>query len=632
VGIAALVLPMAQVAQAATVCGSWENESTPNPGDSGNTLYSVATSNGQEAWAVGFLNKSGPVLPLALRWNGKEGSRGWQTEPVPFSGGQGLLNDVSIAPVGDVWAVGAAWALQRSEMPLVMRWRNGARDFESGSTFPSRSVTSGAFNGVAALAEDDVWMVGIAYPQYTVNHGYGKFPLASHWDGSQLREVAMPYSLNRNYALQAVAGADANDVWAVGTYYDGTGSHAVTYHWDGKSWTAITNPVESLTGSSLTDVVALATNDVWAVGSSGFSNNLRGSTSALYLHWDGMQWLQAKAPFAGAIPGAVAAVASDDVWATSATEYAHFDGTTWSTVVAPLGANGASRGGLAVLGTCDVIAVGGQSSGALAITLAERLRVSTPFPPTSPIPAPPAAPSLTVLGQTASTVELAWTAAGVGFAGVLVERCQGTADACDMTRAGYQPVAKLSLAVTSYDALALRPSVTYSFRVSAFTGDGTVVSSNAVMVTTAAAPVDHDGNAYPTPIPPTASSLTVLGRSSTTVQLGWTPSGADTIGYLVQRCQGTSCEAFAQSVYETLAKLGHDTTRYEDADLVPSTTYNYRLVTVAKGEAEVTSNSVVVTTMVACPRSLGSCALPHPGSDEVASQRPYATSARPRTH
>src|SRR5437762_3193770 len=66
--------------------------------------------------------------------------------------------------------------------------------------------------------------------------------LILHWDGSQWSVFNLAYSPT-NAVLYAATAVSANDVWAVGSYYDSaTGKfRTLTEHWNGTQWNIITS-------------------------------------------------------------------------------------------------------------------------------------------------------------------------------------------------------------------------------------------------------------------------------------------------------------------------------------------------------------------------------------------------------
>ena len=116
-------------------------------------------------------------------------------------------------------------------------------------------------------------------------------------------------------------------------------------------------------GSVLFAVAAVATNDVWAVGSNyDFSYN----TTTLIEHWDGTSWNVVSSPASGSLRG-VTVISANDIWAvglyhnqgSDQTVIEHWNGTNWSSVPSP--GQGGFRSVTAVSPT-NVWAVGSNGS------------------------------------------------------------------------------------------------------------------------------------------------------------------------------------------------------------------------------------------------------------------------------
>ena len=73
-------------------------------------------------------------------------------------------------------------------------------------------------------------------------------------------------------------------------------------------------------------------------------------------------------------------------------------------------------------------------------------------------------------------------------------------------------------------------------------------------------------------VPTTPSGLTAVAASATQINLNWSASTDDVAvtGYRVERCQGATCNGFAQIA-------GPGTASYSDSGLAPSMTYRYRV-------------------------------------------------------
>jgi hypothetical protein len=82
---------------------TWQAVAVPTPGNVPGFLSGVFTRGPSDAWAVGgYRPEAGSVRPLALHWDGQ----GWHRTRVPVAGTFVVLESVSGAPGGGVWASG----------------------------------------------------------------------------------------------------------------------------------------------------------------------------------------------------------------------------------------------------------------------------------------------------------------------------------------------------------------------------------------------------------------------------------------------------------------------------------------------------------------------------------------------
>jgi len=189
--------------------------------------------------------------------------------------------------------------------------------------------------------------------------------------------------------------------------------------------------------------------------------------------------------------------------------------------------------------------------------------------------APPTAPgNLTATVVSTSQINLSWTAStsGVGLANYVMQRCQG---------AGCTNFAQIATATgTTYSDSGLATG-TYSYRVRAADSAGNL------------SPYSNVANGViPDTQPPTAPSNLTATTSGYQISLSWAGSTDDVgvTGYLLERCQGVGCSAFAQIATST-------GTIYNDTSLVGNTTYGYRVrATDAAGNLSLYSNVANATT------------------------------------
>jgi hypothetical protein len=189
---------------------------------------------------------------------------------------------------------------------------------------------------VAVVSANDVWAVGAFY-DYGVTSG----PLIEHWDGTTWTVVPTPPAPGDG--LYSVAARASNDVWAVGVF--------TTLHWNGTIWSVIA-PVSDpgWVGAELSGVTIVAPNDVWAVGA--YFTFFDGDTTAswtLIEHWDGTAWSIIPSPSPHYIGQNwledVTALAANNIWAVGTTGgiwsadlqtlIEHWDGAAWTVVPSP---------------------------------------------------------------------------------------------------------------------------------------------------------------------------------------------------------------------------------------------------------------------------------------------------------
>jgi hypothetical protein len=301
---------------------------------------------------------------------------------VPSPQFSGRLNATAAIADNDIWAVGVI----AQTNPTLAEHFNG----KTWSVVPTPSGIEGRFNGVSGVASNDVWAVGtMTGPD---NPDFGE-QFIEHWNGKSWSVVASPTI--EGDALNSVVAVSANNVWAVGALAP-EGANALVEHWDGTSWSIVSNSVIAGAGR-LSSVSADAANDVWAVGQAG-------NGGAPLLHFNGTTWSQLPGPPGGMQANAVLALSPTDVWAVGKKQYeanhrVHFrasieqwNGTSWSLVASPTTSD-TSLNGIAAISANDILAVGGGTATSLAegtsATLAEEWNgtswsiISSPNPGTA---------------------------------------------------------------------------------------------------------------------------------------------------------------------------------------------------------------------------------------------------------
>lgn len=162
-----------------------------------------------------------------------------------------------------------------------------------------------------------------------------------------------------------------------------------------------------------------------------------------------------------------------------------------------------------------------------------------------------------------SQVNLTWTAStdNVGVSGYSIQRCSGTG--CST----FAQVASVAGTLTSFNDTTLTPSTSYTYQVVATdaAGNPSLPSNTSTAITTG---------------PPAApSALIASAASATQINLSWTNNAINQTGFKVERSPDGI--TFAQ-----IGTAGASATTYLDPNLLPLTTYYYRVrATNASGDS-----------------------------------------------
>ena len=294
----------------------------------------------------------------------------WSVVTSSSPGSYGNLFKGVAAAGTTAWAVGGS-ASPSGNVTLAARWTgtawaavatpNPVANCQDGNL----QWTGNTLNAVSGASANDVWAVG---------HGcYSNNTLVEHWTGSAWRIVSSPSFATGGdgvfNTLNGVAALAAGDVWAVGSHTAANGAYVtLVERWNGASWNVVASPSPNATVNILNAVAAAGPNDVWAVGYQNGSGS-----QPLIEHWNGTAWNVVPSPArpSGSVLNAVTALSPSDVWAVgsqSATSGApltlveHWDGTAWRVVPSPnlstsYGSSNVLRGVTATSST-EVFAVG----------------------------------------------------------------------------------------------------------------------------------------------------------------------------------------------------------------------------------------------------------------------------------
>ena len=306
---------------------AWSLVNSPPDSDNRRSLRDVDVVTASDVWAVGITTQSNH----AIHWNGG----GWAIVPTPGGGaGQSALFAVDALSTTDAWAVGS-----NNVSTLVEHW-----DGNTWSVVPSPNKEAGLSSllGVSARTSNDVWAVG----KHINWEGDHYTTLVEHWNGSQWSIIPSPNPGTAYNVLNAVLALAADDVWAVGTYYDkdpGSPPLALVLHWDGNTWTVRPGPtVEGSYGTELWAITATGPNDIWVAGMSRSTGTVE---QALVARWNGSSWSIMPTANPGGVNRqhelrAISALSANDVWAVgsySSSEYSdrqaliqHWNGASWT--------------------------------------------------------------------------------------------------------------------------------------------------------------------------------------------------------------------------------------------------------------------------------------------------------------
>ena len=329
---------MAGVVQAASSSGgTWNVVSSPNVASNNNVLNAVSAVSTGDVWATGYYYPStGGGQSLAEHWNGTA----WSIVSTPNPGSNfDDLSSVAAIATNDVWAVGLSVNSSNVEQTLIEHW-----DGTAWSVVPSPNVASSndALFGVSAFKANNIWAVGFSF-----SSGKPQNTLVEHWNGKKWKIVASPNPGTAGNSLRGVVAINGNNVWAVGSFNNtgGFGQNLIE-HWNGTAWSVVASPDVGTNNNGLSGVTAVSKNDIWAVGS--YTNGSTSLGQTLIEQWNGSAWNVVASPDPGVGMNyltSVSAVSANNVWAvgsafssnsiTSQTLIEYWNGSTWSVVSSP---------------------------------------------------------------------------------------------------------------------------------------------------------------------------------------------------------------------------------------------------------------------------------------------------------
>jgi len=258
-------------------------------GENSGFLLGVADVSPTEAWAVGNASTTltGQPAPVVEQWDGTK----WSVFPVFSFNAPGesasLLLAITAISANDIWALGTG-SMGNIGGNLFEHW--------DGITWTPTIVPLGGTPAAASAdATDDVWAVGSSGLSSAQANAF-----VAHYNGAIWQSVASP-NVGASAAFNGVAALAPNNVWAVGSFVKVTNGPTLTLieHYDGSEWSVVPSPNvgpnSMFQSNRLFGITAVSSTDIWAFGSY-FAASGDGSQKTLLLHWDGTAWSIARSP------------------------------------------------------------------------------------------------------------------------------------------------------------------------------------------------------------------------------------------------------------------------------------------------------------------------------------------------
>lgn len=137
----------------------------------------------------------------------------------------------------------------------------------------------------------------------------------------------------------------------------------------------------------------------------------------------------------------------------------------------------------------------------------------------------------------------------------------------------------------SYTDNSLQPSTSYYYEIIASNSAGDSIATSNIEVTTTSAPVS---------VPSPASNLLATAAAATIVNLSWSDNSSNETGFKIER------SANGGTTFTQISVATANATTYQDINLLPGTSYVYRVrATNSAGDSTYTANSNVTTLAAA---------------------------------
>jgi fibronectin type 3 domain-containing protein len=192
------------------------------------------------------------------------------------------------------------------------------------------------------------------------------------------------------------------------------------------------------------------------------------------------------------------------------------------------------------------------------------------------LPLPPAAPtSVLAIAEQGPRVRLGWQDNATNEAGYRIQRSNGLG--------GFVGIGVTDANVRSYVDNSPPPATQVQYRIIAYNASFNSQPGSSNIITTL-------------PLPPAApGNLSASGISASRIRLSWTRNSTNEAGFTIERAAGTTTS------FATLASVAAGVTSYEDANLQPLSTFNYRVRAGNAGGSSAWSNTASATTTSGLP-------------------------------
>jgi hypothetical protein len=153
-------------------------------------------------------------------------------------------------------------------------------------------VDSGAWSGMVALSNHNVWATGDApFTRFS--------PFVAHFNGEHWITITSPLHPPRTWSPTGIAASSSSDVWVAGFSGIPGGTpvaNPAIFHHGSTGWVA-NQPARHQTLHLVLGIAEHGPTDVWAVGYRHHDPLILGRN--YFTHWDGHEWSEYSGPNAG---------------------------------------------------------------------------------------------------------------------------------------------------------------------------------------------------------------------------------------------------------------------------------------------------------------------------------------------